>query len=225
MQYTYNSLFNSCQNYCVDNSTTIDMQSYAAEFPNLVQLSEMRILKDIPNANFEAIATGNMISGNQLIVKPADLIAIQDMFMTVGTSLVYITQRSKSYLDSYWPNFGITDQPLYYADYSTSQWQVAPVPDQSYSYQVNYIQRPLPMSVTNQTTWIGDKLGEVLLYATLIESALYFREDFITENGVIKTWENAYETYVTQALNELYPFISGKNTILPPLTRNQGTQS
>ncbi len=219
MQYTYNTLLASCQNYCIDNSIVTDTQSYAAEFPNLVKLSEMRMIKDLNLSVFDTVATGVMTSNSQDLVKPADMIALQDLFVIVNSKRVYLQLRSKSWLDSYWPDYTVTDVPVYYADNTTDLWQITPTPDFAYSYQANYIARPLSMSATNQNTWLGDKLGEVLLYATLVESALYFREDPTIQTGVTQLWEKAYETLMTQAQTELAPFVSAKDNTLLTITK------
>lgn len=221
MQYTYDTLFASCQNYCVDNSTTVTVQSYATEFPNLVQLSEMRIIKDLNLAIFDTTTNGSMTMGSQDLVKPTDLIVIQDLFLLVNGNRIVLQERSKSWLDSYWPSYVNLEQPLYYAENTPTLWQIAPTPDQAYGYQVNYTVRPTPMSATNQNTWIGDKLGEVLLYATLLESALYFREDPTTQNGITQLWEQAYQTLTKQAKDELGIMINSSDTLTFPLTTMQ----
>ena len=219
MQYTYNTLLASCQNYCIDNSIITDTQSYIVEFPNLVQLSEMRIIKDLQLSVFDLSTTGVMVIGNNSIAKPTDMITIRDIYVVVGGNNIHLQLRSKSYLDAYWPNATNTEQPVYYADNSTTTWQVTPTPNQTYTYQVNYIARPVPMSAANQTTWIGTKLGEVMLYATLIESALYFREDPVTQSAITQFWEKAYEEVVTQARDELAPFVSATNNSLTKLSK------
>ena len=218
MQYTYTTLLASCQNYCIDNST-----EYETEFPKIVQLSEMRIIKDLNLSVFDT-QTGavTLTSGSQTVVKPSDFIAIQDFFILVSGERVYLQLRSKSWLDDYWRTSTATAQPLYYCDNTTTTWLVAPTPDAAYDYQINYIARPDPMSPTNTTTWLGDKLGELMLYATLINSMAFFREDVVAEQGITKFWENSYQTGMQQALRELAPLISAKDNQLTTLTTTRG---
>lgn len=213
MQYTYSTLLASCQNYFIDSSG-----EYLAEFPKLVQLAEMRIIKDLNLSVFDTVAIGMMTLGSSDLTKPLDMIAIQDLFVEVNGSKVYLQERSKSFLDNYWPNPTLMDVPVYYADNTTDLWQIAPTPDSSYNYQVNYVVRPTSMSETNPTTWIGDKIGELLLAATLVYSAIFFREDPATESGMIATFEKGYEIAVTQAKDELAPFNSAKDDTLVQLT-------
>lgn len=216
MQYTYTTLLASCQNYFVDNSV-----EYIAEFPNLVQLSEMRIIKDLNLSVFDTVATGVMTPGSADLTKPTDFIVIQDMFIVLSGTKTYLQERSKSYLDSYWPTAASTGTPVYYADNTTTLWQLAPTPDSNYAYQVNYVARPTPMNATNPTTWIGDKLGEVLLAATLAQSAAFFQEDPSTQSGAIAHWEQKYAETITQAKNELNPLVSAKDDTLIKATTTQ----
>lgn len=224
MQYTYNTLFASCQNYCTDMSTAAVPQSYATEFPFFVQLAETMIIKDLNLAVFDTTTVPGLTLtlGNQNLVKPADYIDIQDFFIFVNGSRKYLQPRSKSWLDDYWRNYTNVAEPAYYAENTTSQWQVAPTPDQNYVYQVNYIARPLPMTATNQTTYIGDKLGEVLLPAVLIFSWAYLREDPTSEQGVTKVWEDLYTKAITQARTELDPMVSAKDDIVTPIVTMGG---
>lgn len=217
MEYTYNTLLASCQNYCIDNST-----EYETEFPNIVQLSEMMIIKDLGLSVFDTSESSTLTLGSQSITKPSDIIADRDLFITVSSARVYLQKRSKSWIDDYWRNSNLQDQPAYYCDDSTTTWKVAPTPDQSYPYMVNYIARPEPMSSDNQTTWIGTKLGECLLYATLLGSMPFFREDVATEQGITGYWKGQYDLSIGKALVELSPLVSAKNNVLFPQTVNVG---
>lgn len=219
MQYTYNTLFASCQNYTTDNSTTLVTQSYATEFPNFVQLAEMLIIKDLDLTLFDTSTAPNvvLVQGSQNVLKPADYIVTQDFYIIVNGSRKYLQPRSKSWMDDYWRNYSNVAEPAYYCDNTTSLWQLAPTPDQNYGYQVNYVARPLPMTPTNQTTYIGDKLGECLLPAVLAYSWAYLREDPTSEAGVVQVWENAYQKAITQARMELDPLVSAKDDIAAPI--------
>lgn len=214
MQYTYPTLLASCQNYEVDDSA-----QYETEFDNIVQLSEMRIIKDLNLSVFDLSATGNMVVGTQSLTKPSDYIAIQDLFVTINNERKTLQLRSKSWLDDYWRNSSMTGEPAYFCEDTTTTWLVAPTPDSTYTYKVNYIARPTPMSASNPTTWIGDKLGECLLYATLLGSMPFFREDVSTEQGITKHWENTYNNSIGAAKLELMPLLSAKDGLLSPLTR------
>lgn len=234
MQYTYDTLLASCQNYCIDNST-----QYEAEFPNIVQLASMRIIKDLNLSVFDTSLTRAMTADSPDITKPDDFIALQDFFVIPGTTgfgeggygsnyysgtgsgRKYIQARSKSYLDNYWPNSSDTGQPVYYAENTTTLWQVVPTPDENYGYQINYIARPIAMTSANQNTWIGDKLGECLLPATLTYSMIFFREDVVTEQGATKEWEQAYELAIAQAKAELYSMNSAKDNVLTKITNTK----
>jgi hypothetical protein len=214
MQYTYSTLLASCQNYCIDNST-----QYIAEFPFIVQLSEMRIIKDLNISGFDVSVNATITPGSQSVPKPSDLIVDQSFFIFVNGSRFYLQKRDKSWADDYWRDPTQRAQPLYYSDDTNDNWQIVPTPDQPYPFQVNYVARPLPMSPTNPITWLGTKLGELMLYATLTGSMAFFREDVAVEQGITQFWEKSYEIGVTQAKDELSLLMSAKNDELTALTK------
>lgn len=217
MQYTYNTILASCQNYCIDNSI-----EFINEFDNILQLSAMRILKDLDLSQFSVTATGALTPGSQLLTKPDDYIAIGDLYIFVNEERTYMQLRDKSWLYDYWRSTSATGQPAYYCEDSPTQWLVAPTPNSAFSYQINYTARPLAMTADNPNTWIGDKLGELLLYATLMGSMMFFREDVATEQGITQAWERLYQMGKEQARSELAPLISGQDNKLSPLIGKRG---
>lgn len=214
MEITYDQLLASCQNYCIDDST-----QFVTQFPLMVQLSEMRIIKDLNLDFFDGEATGTLTLGSQSLTKPDDLITIQDLFIFIDGTRTYLQERTKGWCDDYWPIPNSQDVPVYYADDSTDSWIIVPTPDASYPYQVNYIKRPSPMAENNQTTYIGSKFGEGLLYATLVGSMMFFREDVVSEQGVTKAWEGFYSDAIDKAMRELNPNLIGKDDETSKATR------
>jgi hypothetical protein len=217
MQFTYTTLLESCQQYCIDTSN-----EYESEFPNIVQIAETRIIKDLNLQQFSTSVTSTMTSGSGSVSKPDGLIVIQDFFIIINNQRRYLQQRSKSYLNLYWNSTTSVGTPVYFCEDTTTSWLVGPIPDQGYQYQVNFVTRPTPMSSTNITTWIGDNLGECLHYATLIESMGFFREDVVTEQGITQFWERNYQNGIQQALNELMPMIEARNNQLKKITTITG---
>lgn len=212
MQYTYPRLLASCQNYCIDNSS-----QYLTEFPNIIQLTEMQIIKDLEISGFDLVQTGNLTSGINSLVKPNNFIAIRSIYIVVSGNNKVLQLRSKSYLDDYWRNANNTGEPVYFAEATNYTWQITPTPAQAYGYQVNYIGRPTPMSATNPTTWLGDKLGELMLYGTLGFSLAYFREDVANAQGITKQWEQEYQVGIAQARKELVSLMSATDQSLTPI--------
>ena len=62
------------------------------------------------------------------------------------------------------------DTPYYYSDYDYEHWFICPTPDLQYSFELQYYERPEPLSSTKQTNWTTQYAPQVLLYATLMEA-------------------------------------------------------
>lgn len=95
--------------------------------------------------------------------------------------------RSVEYCNEYWPNRTETGEPKFYSDYDYENWLIVPTPDIDYPFEVMYFERPIPLSETNQTNWFTDYARDLLLYATLLETAPYLKND-----QRIPVWKDYY---------------------------------
>ena len=218
MQYTYDSLLSSIQNYNTDNSP-----DYITEYPNIVQLAQDRIIKDLNIAYFDT--NQSISSASVTITKPSDMIAVKTIFVYVNSERQFLQQRTRGYIDYYWQNPGSVGTPKYYADNGTTQWKVAPTPDMSYTYQVNYIARLAYLTSVNQTNWLSTTYGELMLDATMIISKNFFREDAVTENGETKNWESIYAADLALAKRELILATQSSDLTMTPVINMVGITS
>ncbi len=99
----------------------------------------------------------------------------------------YLKPRSYEFCCDYWPNRTQTDVPKYYSDYDFNYLFVVPTPEIAYPFEINFYQRPIPLSDTNQTNWFTQFSPDMLLYASLLESAPYLKND-----QRIPTWKDYY---------------------------------
>lgn len=95
--------------------------------------------------------------------------------------------RSYEYCNEYWEDRTQTEEPKFYADYNYQNWLIVPTPKISYPYEIVYFERPEPLSAINQTNWLTDYARDLLLYACLLETAPYLKND-----TRIETWKNYY---------------------------------
>mgnify|MGYP001400549018 CR=1 FL=1 len=63
-----------------------------------------------------------------------------------------------------------TGVPKYYSYWDESHLVFAPVPNATYTIQLNYILKPQGLSSTNATTYLSQKFPNGLLYACLVEA-------------------------------------------------------
>ena len=71
---------------------------------------------------------------------------------------------------------GATGRPTYYA-IEGSNFILAPTPTQTYTLELTYYAPLTPLSTGNATNWIGDTYPDVILYGTLLEAALFLKDD------------------------------------------------
>ncbi len=98
-----------------------------------------------------------------------------------------ILPRSLEFCNEYWPDRTETDEPKYYADYNYDNWLIVPTPKIAAPFEVVYFQRPIPLSESNQTNWFTENARDLLLYASLLETAPYLKND-----TRIPTWKDYY---------------------------------
>lgn len=95
--------------------------------------------------------------------------------------------RSLEYCNEFWPDRTQTGTPRFYADYDYSHWLIVPTPKISNPFEVVYYERPIPLSETNQTNWFTLYARDLLLYACLLETAPYLKND-----QRIPVWKDYY---------------------------------
>ena len=103
-----------------------------------------------------------------------------------------ILPRSYEYCNAYWPDRGEVDDPLYYSDYDYNNWLIVPTPQIASPFEANYFEQPMFLSVTNQTNWLTEFAPDLLLYATLLETAPYLKND-----QRIPVWQDRYNASAT----------------------------
>lgn len=74
---------------------------------------------------------------------------------------------------------GLTSFPRFAAVASNgTQLLLAPIPDQAYTVELNYITKLVSLDSSDNTkNWLLDQHPDIYLYATLIESAPYLKDD------------------------------------------------
>ena len=84
------------------------------------------------------------------------------------------------YLQEYWPDSSLKDQPRYFANFNDTTLYVAPTPDQAYVMELGYQGKINPLSNTNTTNWYTENASDALLYGSLSEANLFTKnmEDY-----------------------------------------------
>jgi hypothetical protein len=185
MAMTYTSLVETIGIWINRNDATT-----LAQIPQFISNAEQKICNEDENLGLIQVVQGTFIAASSVYPKPARW--RRNISFNYGTgagnnTMNTILEAKYEFLRAYWPNPTQTGFPRFYADYDYQHILVAPTPDQAYPFEYSYIELPSPLSVSNQTNWITNYAPQILLYASLLESAPYLQTD-----ERIETWNKFY---------------------------------
>ena len=195
---TYNSLLDDLRAYLERGATLATDPTVYEMLPMLIGMAERRLARELKIQGTVNVVTSLLVIGQSLYDKPDRWRETVSMFVGIGTgnnTRSEIYPRAYEYIRSYWPNPTTTGTPRFYADYDYSHWLIAPTPVAALPMEILYYELPPLLDDTNQTNWFTEYAPNALLYATLLESAPFLKND-----ERIATWEGFYNRSVA-ALN------------------------
>lgn len=194
---TFNSLKKDLQSY-LEKGQTADTTVYA-QLPQLINLAERGIARELKIEGFLKVVTGMMASGKAVYPKPERWrLTVSMNFGSVAPNYnnrTPIFARDYEYIRSYWPDDSAVELPEFYADYNYNSWIFAPTPSGSFPFEVIYYEQPPLLDDDNQTNWLTTYAPNALLYRSLLEAS-----PFIKEDGRMAVWQGMYDRAVS-ALN------------------------
>lgn len=195
---TYNSLLNDLRAYLERGATFATDPTVYEQLPNLVNLAERRLQRDIKVVGTISVVSSTMIDGTAVYAKPDRWRETVSMFAGVGTgnnTRKEIYPRSYEYCRSFWPNQTTTGEPRFYADYDYQHWLIVPTPDEAYPYEILYNEQPPYLDDNTQTNWFTEYAPDALLYGSLMEA-----QPFLKNEEMIGVWRDFY-TIAISAIN------------------------
>lgn len=187
---TYNSLKQAIQFYLERSDAPV-----LEEIPLFIMLGERRVARDLKILGLKVFVTDNLVPNQQTLQKPARW--LNTSTFNIGTSTlidsglntrVQIPLRSYEYCRLYWPDPTASAQPKYIADYDFYHYLIVPTPDQAYPYELAYYELPSLIDEAGQTNWLTENAPDILLYASLLETASYLKDD-----DRVPVWTSYYD--------------------------------
>lgn len=188
---TYDSLTNAVKDYLERVDETL-----VSNIPLFIMLGERRASRDLKILGLKIAIADNLIVSDSVVAKPTRW--LNDSSFNIGTNeglatgfktRLFLQQRSYEWCRTYWPNPEQTGTPKYYAsDYNYNFWFLVPTPDDTYPYEILYYETPPLLDDTQSTNFLTGSVPEVILYATLLETASYLKDD-----ERIPVWTDYYE--------------------------------
>jgi len=164
----------------------LDRSDLTSYIPDWIDTAEKRLARLIKPSGFEATATGNLVSGTATVARPTRFKSMRTFSVTNGSGeVVFLKKRTYDFVKEYWPDATDTGIPKYYAEFGTANFILAPTPSSNLAYTMLYFEKLAPLvTTTNETNYLTTDIPDALLYASLLESAPFLKND-----ARIQTWE------------------------------------
>jgi hypothetical protein len=181
---TYAELVQKIKDY-----TEVDSNVLSSNIINgFIENAEFRILRDVDSDNNRKYDTSTFVVSQRFLNTPANLLVIRSAEVINGGTRSFLDIRDVSFIDEY-NSTGTTGIPKYYANWNENTIQFAPIPDQTYTIQLNYILKPTGLSSTNTNTYLSQQFPNGLLYACLVEAYGFLKGP----TDMLQYYENRYK--------------------------------
>lgn len=170
--------------------------AFRDQMPTFINLAENRIATDMKQEGFQAVVTGNFALAN-VQPKPAFWRETISFHYKISGEWVDLKLRSLEYVKRYWPATAQTGLPAYYADYNINNFYIAGTPAVAYPFELAYFARLDPLSSANDENWLTLNAPQALLYACLLEAAMWCKNPAAEQK-----WQQQYLAAAGGLMNE-----------------------
>ena len=170
----YTTLVANIQDFLEDDSSELQ-----ASIDQIIDQAEVMIFQRLPNLPcYRNTVTGNMVAGTADYTVPSARM-IRQVSVISSNVTSYLNHKVDSYIRDYWPNATTQGAPIMYstknAGTAGTVVTLAPTPNSTDTYQVDYIAPETGLSSSNTNNWIGDNAENVLLAACLYEASAFLK--------------------------------------------------
>lgn len=151
--------------------------TFIANIPIFVQNAEKRIYQAVKIPVLRKNNAALTFTANSpYFTVPADYLSTWEFAVISSGLYSYLQSKDVSFMRESYPNPTTTGTPKYFAQFSVTQFIVAPTPASALSTELHYFYYPETI-VTASTTWIGDNHDNLLLYGALVEAAVFMKSE------------------------------------------------
>lgn len=166
---TFDSLITDLQTYLER-----DDEPMVSQLPRFIMLAENKLATKVRGLGFLKLVNGTMTLNDPVLVKPTRWRETASLWYNLAGKPKYLKNRSYEFCRLYNGDAGST-APEYYADYGYERFFLAGTPDQAYTFELSYFERPEPLSSANQTNWTTEYAPQLILFATLHQAAIWLK--------------------------------------------------
>jgi len=169
MAISYSNFLTQVRNYTeVDSNVLSD-----TIIQDFIRSVELDIAGKVDYDDLRKYSSSNFTASNRYVSLPADLTIIRSVQVINGSTRTFLEKRDTSYISEF-NGSGATGLPAYWANWDEFNLLVAPVPDQAYEVQINYITDPPKFTSTNET-FISKYQESMLLHGVLTEAFRFLK--------------------------------------------------
>src|SRR5574340_1768055 len=167
----------------------------AAVIPTFVSLFEAQFNKDPRGRIQKSVVIASANIANELSPVPSNYIQMQNLRIPGSQSnpdgLDLLTPQQ---VGQFRARYNVAGEPLYYAIIGT-QLRLLPIPDQQYTFEMEYFSKLPALSASNETNWLLADRPDIYLYGSLLQAEPYLKND-----ERIPVWRGLYDSAM-EALN------------------------
>ena len=195
MAITYSNFLTQVRNYTeVDNNVLSD-----AIIQDFIRSVELDIAGKVDYDDLRKYSTSNFTANNRYVTIPADSLVLRSVQVIDGSdNRTFLEKRDTSFISEY-NGSGATGTPKYYANWDDFNILVAPIPDQAYQVQINYIIDPPQFTSTNQT-FLAKYQESMLLHGVLAEAFRFLKGPDNLYNLYEKKYNEEVQNFALQQM-------------------------
>lgn len=202
---TYNTLLASVENIIIDTGSA----DLLAIFPQALQYAEGRLYRDLDLLATRTSDTSvTLVAGTRTATCPSTISIVEGVSVLtpigqpVSSSKRNVLERtSLDFLDFAYGQESVTAKPDYFTMKSDTLIVFGASPDAAYRIEVTGTTQPDAMSVSNQTSFLGNQFPDLLLSAVIIFISGWQRDMGSPMNPQdVNMWASSYDSLFKSAL-------------------------
>tara|TARA_R110002153_G_scaffold29108_1_gene89641 strand:+ start:1201 stop:1848 length:648 start_codon:yes stop_codon:yes gene_type:complete len=173
MSFTLSTLKTAVQDYLQVSETT-----FTNQLPRFIQEAEDRIFNLVQLPDQRKNVQGALTASNRFLATPTDFYAPFSLAVISSNTYDYLDFKHPSFIKEYSPSSTSTGQPKYYSLFDDTSFELAPIPDSTYTIELHYLYKPASLTSGSDsgTTFLSTDYPDALLYGSLVEGAIFLKE-------------------------------------------------
>ena len=167
-----------------------------------IRHKELDVAGKVDYDDIRKYATSNFNANKKFLTMPSAFLVIRSLQVFASSSLssarTYMEKKDTSFISEF-NGSGATGQPKYYANWDENNIAVAPIPDQAYAVQLNYIIDP-PHFTSTSTTFLSTYQDAMLLYGVLTEAYSFLKGPQDMYNLYKSRYNEAIQAFAMQQM-------------------------